>query len=377
MLHNIHLLRNISSLKGKRVLLRIDLNLPIVGGEVRDDFRIKRILPTLEFLKSKGAVTTIISHIESEETKSLEIVAEYLKKIIKLEFVRTFDEAKLKIPNLKSGEFILLENLRLNPGEIANDLDFAKKLATLGDLFVNDAFSVSHRSHSSIVGIPKFLPSFAGLLFEDEVSGLSRVFNPPRPFLFILAGAKFETKFPLVKKFMKVADTVFIGGALSNDLFKAKGYEIGLSKHSDANFGFKGILGSSKLVLPVDVEVESGGKRIVKGVSEILPKDASFDSGPVTIETLREKISTAKFVLWNGTLGRYESGYEKGTENLTKILASSGVETVVGGGDTIAVISSLGLLDKFSFVSTGGGAMLDFLADETLPGIEALRGDYK
>ncbi|MDO8590966.1 MAG: phosphoglycerate kinase, partial [bacterium] len=235
---------------GTTVLLRLDLNLPIVGGVVRDDFRLQRSLPTLEFLKARGARTVILSHTDSKETDSLKLVAEYLKKFVELEFVASLEELPKHLNALGPGGFLFLENLRRNPGEISNDESLAKTLASLGDIYVNDAFSVSHRVHASIVGIPKFLPGFAGLLFTEEVSHLSKALNPTHPFLFILAGAKFETKFPLVKKFLEIADSVFIGGALANDLFKAKGYEIGLSKHSEKDFVFADIVHSSKLILP-------------------------------------------------------------------------------------------------------------------------------
>jgi phosphoglycerate kinase len=227
------------------------------------------------------------------------------------------------------------------------------------------------------VGVTKFLPSYAGFLFLEEILNLSKAFNPPKPFVFLLAGAKFETKFPLVKKFLKLADSVFIGGALANDLFKAEGYEIGLSKHSKQDFGFSEIAGNPKLLLPSDVVVENSGKNATKGAKEVSAGDSVLDDGPKTVLAIEEKISTAKFILWNGTLGAYEEGYKEGTVALAKAIVASGAESIVGGGDTIASIYSLNLLDKFSFVSTGGGAMLDFLANETLPGITALEANVR
>ncbi len=378
---NFKLLKDAPDLAAKRVLLRLDLNLPIVGGQVRDDFRLKRSLPTLEFLKARGAKTIILAHTDSKETDSLALVAEYLKKFIPLEFVPSFADLPAKVNTLESGRVLFLENLRRNSGEIENDEAFAEKLASFGDLYVNDAFSVSQRSHASIVGIPKFLPSYAGFLLADEIAKLSRAFNPPRPFVFLLAGANKKltqghstsgTKFPLVKKFLASADSVFVGGALANDLFKAKGYEIGLSKHSEEDFGFAEMLQSPKLILPSDVVTENGGVRSIKDAREVLPEDFIFDAGPRTAALLLEKFSKAKFILWNGTLGTYEQGFTEGTEALARAIIASGAESIVGGGDTLACISKLNLLDKFSFVSTGGGAMLEFLSNETLPGIEAL-----
>ncbi len=372
---NLPLLKNASDLLGKRVLLRLDLNLPIVDGQVRDDFRLRRSLPTLEFLKAHGARTIILSHTDSKETDSLLPVAKLLlQKFRDLQFAPSIEELPKRLTALAPGGFLFLENLRRNPGEEENDLQFAKRLSSFGDIYVNDAFSVSHRAHASIVGVPKFLRSFAGLLFAEEVSHLSKAFNPPKPFLFLLAGAKFETKFPLVQKFLKSADNVFIGGALANDLLKTKGYEIGLSKHSEKDFGFEGILKNQKLIIPTDVVTENDGKQQTKKASEVSPSDTIFDAGSETVALISEKLKTAKFVLWNGTLGAYEKGFTEGTENLARAIAQSKVESIVGGGDTVASLGKLGLLEKFSFVSTGGGAMLRFLANETLPGIVSLTG---
>ncbi|KKU67938.1 MAG: Bifunctional PGK/TIM [Parcubacteria group bacterium GW2011_GWA2_47_16] len=383
-MYNLPLLQNAGDLVGKRVLLRLDVNLPIVGGVIRDDFRLRQSLKTLEFLKTRGARIIILAHTDSKETDSLKLVAERLAEFMPLEFVPSLIDLPDKISNLKSGGILFLENIRRNREEVANDETFARHLASLGDVYVNDAFSVSQRSHVSITGIPKFLPKFAGLLLAEEVSHLSRAFNPPKPFVFVLAGANkrlsthasaSETKFPLVHKFLKTADTVFVGGALANDLLKARGCEIGLSKHSESDFGFSDIIQSPKLLLPIDVVVENpenAGKKILKDVKEVLPEDSIFDSGPRTVALLADKFSKAKFVLWNGTFGAYEQGFTEGTEAVAEAVVASGAESIVGGGDTLACISKLNLLDKFSFVSTGGGAMLEFLANETLPGIAVL-----
>lgn len=358
---------------GEAVFLRLDLNVPIVDGEVRDDYRITRSLPTVEFLRKRGARTVIVSHIDSAETDSLAIVAKHLGTFIPLTFVPSLSKLGDSLKAIKEGEFVLLENIRRNSGEMENNEAFSKQLASYAKYYVNEAFSVSHRKHASIIGVPKFLPSFAGFLFEKEVMSLSKAFNPPRPFLFLLAGAKFETKFPLVKKFLKAADTIFLGGALANDLLRAKGFEIGLSKHSEKDFGFADIAKNGKLVLPIDVVTEDRGKRVGKVVGEVSTHDQIMDAGPKTVEFLAEKMKAAKFILWNGTLGVYERDFTEGTEALAKAIAESGVESIVGGGDTLAAISKLKSIDKFSFISTGGGAMLDFLANETLPGIEALK----
>lgn len=359
--------------RGQRVLLRLDLALPILNGAVSDDFRLKRSMPTLKFLSERGAKTIIISHTNSAEDDSLAPVCDYLKKFISVSFVPSLNKLSEALNDLKDGEFLFLENIRKEVGETENDTGLSKKLASFADIYVNDAFSASHRSHASLVGVPQFLPSFGGLLLAEEIKNLSKAFNPKKPFLFILAGSKFETKMPLVKKYLETADSVFIGGALANDLLKAKGYEIGLSSHATSDLGFKEILKSPKLILPIDVVTEHNGAKETKGADAVSRDEIIFDAGPKTIALLKEKIAEAKFVLWNGTLGVCEKGFKDGTDSLAQILAERKTESIIGGGDTVAEVGKLGLLEKFSFVSTGGGAMLDFLANETLPGIEALK----
>lgn len=370
---NFPILREAGNLRGKRVFAAIDLNVPIREDKVVDDYRIKRNRITIDFLKNAGARILLVSH-RTEETASLLPVFNYLKREYAIVFASTLSDARTAMETAPNGTFVMLENIRKVGGEKEkkNDPAFTKELASLADVFVNEAFSVSHREHASIVGVPKFLPSYAGFLFEEEVAELSKAFNPPKPFMFLLAGAKFETKFPLVKKFLGLADFVFIGGALANDLFKARGYETGFSNRSQEDFGFAEIARSSKLILPIDVVAESAGEKSVKKLDEVSSEDRILDAGPKTVEMLRERFKNAKFILWNGTLGAYESGFAEGTEMLARAIAESGVESIVGGGDTLACISKLNLLDKFSFVSTGGGAMLEFLANETLPGLEAL-----
>lgn len=359
------------NLKGKKVFLCADFNVAIVDGKVIDAYRIERSSKTLNFLKESGARTLIVSH-RSDESASLVPVYEYLGGDYVIEFANTIDDARAKLDLIADGSFVLLENIRKFKGEIENEVSFSKELASLAEIYVNEAFSVSHRLHASVVGVPKFLPSYAGFLFTDEVENLSKAFRPLSPFVFILAGAKFDTKLPVINKFLPLADSVFIGGALANDLLRAKDFEIGKSAHSSSCFDFSEIIKNNKLMLPIDVVVQNFGKSQEKSVQDVMPEDIIFDIGVRSIEMLRQKINNAKFVLWNGTLGAYEKGFAEGTKKLADLIAKSGVNCVVGGGDTIAAISSQNIFDKFSFVSTAGGAMLDFLANETLPGIIAL-----
>jgi phosphoglycerate kinase len=347
---------------------------PIVEGKIENDFRIKQSLPTVNFLREAGAKIIAISHIEGKGSSSLRPVFEYFKKLFPVTFVEKYPSVELTaaVSEMKDGEMVLLENLRNDPREKANDDVFSKELAALGDLYVDEAFSAAHRKHASIVGIPKFIPGFAGLLFKKEVENLSLAFNPPKPFLFVLGGAKFETKMPLVQKFIKSADTIFIGGALANDFFREHGFEVGRSVVSEGKLDLKEILASKKISLPLDVRVENSLGRLVKTPDQVGKEDSMWDAGPAAIVQLKELVSSSQFVLWNGPLGNYEIGFKEATEEFAKIIAESGIKSIVGGGDTVASIESLGLQDKFTFLSTAGGAMLDFLANETLPGIEAL-----
>lgn len=378
-------LRDVGDIMGKRVLLRLDLNVPIQNNLVVDGFRIQQSLETVNFLRKVGAKIIIVAHLENKDHPSLDVVCEYVQQFFPATFVVDpwSAEGSETLSGLNDGQVAIIENIRNWVGEKKNDDTFAKQLATLADIYVNEAFSVSHREHASIVGVPKLLPSYAGFNFEREVANLSKAFNPPRPYLFILGGAKFETKVPLIKKFLGLADKVFVGGALSNDLFKSKGYEIGDSIHSDQDFGFAEILANPKLVLPVDVVVENAvDKKVKKKVDQVLVGEKIWDAGAQTVAELLPIIKQAKFILWNGPLGMFENGYTEGTFALARAVAevsskendvAGGAETIVGGGDTLASIEELGLSDKFTFISTAGGAMLDFLANGTLPGIEALK----
>lgn len=406
-------LADLGDCRGKKVILRLDLNAPVQNGKVVDDFRIKCSLPTIDFLRSQGTRIIILSHIEGG-SDTLRPIFEYFKsaypeKSYPISFCEDCLEKGTSVTeNMKDGDIIMFENLRLYDGEKKNDQDFAKKLAAFGEVYVNDAFSVSHRAHASIVGITKFLPGYIGLQFEKEIENLSKAFNPPRPFLFILGGAKFDTKLPLVKKFLPIADTIFVGGALANDFYKAKGFEAGKSLLSDTAIDFDGLLHEPKIVLPDDVVVTAddggdkdeniGGKSRkedktveIKKPDSLSPVDSIRDDGPATLRRLGELISGAKCILWNGPLGNYENGFTEGTNKLAGLIAATSESldnplensagspsqpnrafSIIGGGDTLAAIAHLGIENKFGFVSTGGGAMLDFLANETLPGLAAL-----
>ncbi|MAG12411.1 phosphoglycerate kinase [bacterium] len=366
---NIPLLKNTQDLKNKRVLLRVDFNVPIEGDTIEDDFRIRRILPTLAFLKGKEAQIILLSH-HSDATQTLELVARHLNDFIKTSFVSDIFNTHAYS---QRDTVYLCENLRFHKGEENNDEDFAKKLASLGDIYVNDAFSVSHRKHASIVALPQLLPHYAGLLFEDEVKYLSEAFEPPQPSLLILGGMKADTKLPLAKKFLDIADNIFIGGAVVHTVWKQAGYEIGRSTVEEVDENYQHLLEHENVIMPRDVIIEKEGKVSIKKLEDVLEDEKILDAGPETVKELSGLIKKSAFVFWNGSLGYFEHGFEKSTVDLINIFAESKTKTVVGGGDTVAAISRFGKEEYFDFVSTGGGAMLEFLANKTLPGIDALK----
>lgn len=349
---------SVGELKGKYVLVRVDWNVPIKNGKVEDDSRIHATLSTLHLLEKEGARIIVMSHIESEEGTLLPVY-QSVENVCPISFCEStnIDDIRECVGKLKDGEIMLLENLRKNRGEKSNSPEFAKELASLGDIYINEAFSASHRRHASIVGVPKLLPSYTGIQFEEEFNQLSKALNPEHPFLFILGGAKFETKLPLLEKFTHIADDIFVGGALAHNFFKESGMDIKDSLVSDGDFHIDDLMQSRKIILPQDPIWE--GEKIV-------------DAGPLSIKDLKEKIKLARFILWNGPLGLYEKGHKEGTKALAKALAGSTATTIVGGADTRAAITDLEIESSFTFLSTAGGAMLDFLATGTLPGIDAL-----
>ncbi len=348
-----------ANLKGKRVLLRVGFDVPIKNGKVTEDFRIKKSLPTVRLLQYKGAKVILLSHL-GEKKASQKSVANYLNSQLKnFKFIpRLFGaEVEKSIAKMKEGDVIMLENLRSDSGEEKNDKNFVKKLARMGDAYVNEAFSVSHRAHASIVGIPAHISSFAGLLFENELNNLSKAFKPKHPFLLILGGVKFESKLNVLERFVKIADKIFIGGALANNFLKLKGMNIGKSIINN-KVSVKKYLNNRKIILPIDFRIR---------------KEMILDIGPKTIKEIMDLAKKAKFILWNGPMGNFEDKkFARGTEMTARIVACSPAVSIVGGGDTIAAATKAGVMEQFSFVSSGGGAMLEFLAKGTLPGIEAL-----
>jgi phosphoglycerate kinase len=379
-------LRDIKVFENIPILVRAALNVPVANGKVANDYRLRRAAPTIRFLAERGARVVLISHIGEQGTETLAPVAEALGNI--LPNVSFFGETvgervRGAVRSLLPGQVLVLENLRRNKGEQANDRTFARELAALGDIFVEDSFDTCHRSHASIVGVPEFLPSYAGLLLEEEVLELRDALAPKSPSLAVIGGAKFSTKEGVLTALLEIYDQVFVGGALSNDFFKAAGQEVGKSLVSSlSGSSVTALVANPKLVLPVDSLVAPAatlaahpGVRVetrIASLGQVRPDEIILDHGPGTSALLANLAQKANTVLWNGPLGNYENGFVDATDAFARATADSSAHSIVGGGDTVAAIEELGLLPRFSFVSTGGGAMLDFLVQGTLPGIKAL-----
>jgi phosphoglycerate kinase len=373
--------RDIKVLENVPVLLRTSLNAPVENGKVTNAFRLKSALPTIEYLRGKHARVILISHISGKGTETLMPMYEAMRQWIPdMAFcpVSTGEEARKAVRELLPGKVLMLENLRRNAGEEKNDPEFAKELASLADVFVQDSFDVCHREHASVVGVPGLLPSYAGLTVLQEVEELTKARKPKRPAVAIIGGAKFSTKEPVLKTLLKSYDHVFVGGALANDFLKAKGYPVGTSLVSlEGQDHIKKLLKNKKLVAPVDViaaplkSTRDAGRVCMAG--EVKEGEAILDAGPHTAAALVDLINKSKTVLWNGPLGLFENGFMDATRTLAHAAANAHTRSILGGGDTIAAVELLGLEHQFSFISTGGGAMLDFLAYGTLPGLKALK----
>ena len=383
----------------KKVLVRVDFNVPQdESGNITDDTRLRASLKTIQYLLDKNAKIILMSHLGRPDGKIVESlrldkVAHRLSEILGTE-VRKLDnciglEVEMVISIMQSREIIMLENLRFHPEEEQNDAGFAKSLAKLGEIYVNDAFGASHRAHASVAAIAEYLPSYAGFLLEGEIKTLTELTsNPVKPFVVILGGAKVSDKIKLVENLLKYADNVLIGGAMANTFLKAEGLEMGASKIEDSYLeNAKKLLAENKekIVLPSDVvagfteemnfDVEIVNFLDKQAVHENL---LALDIGPLTITAFVEKLSNAATIVWNGPLGYSElERFSGGTTEIARLLAESSAKTIVGGGDTIAVLDKLKLTSKMKFVSSGGGAMLELLEGKILPAIAALEEAHR
>lgn len=379
--------------KDKRVLVRVDFNVPLGDdGRVdeKEDWRLEAALPTIRYLIEQKAKIILLAHLgrpggKIVESLRLNPVAQRLEELLGQPVVKLDDclgqEVEKRLKNIQAGEIFLLENLRFQAGEKNNQSDFAQQLAKLGEVYVNDAFGTIHRAHASIVGLPQYLPHRAGLLLEKEIKALSKILDEPvHPLLVIIGGVKISTKIKVIKRFLEKTDSLILGGALANTVISAKGFAIGKSvvEEEMVDEVKKLELTNIKLHIPVDVitSIDAQGQapsRIVP-VGKTEEKEMILDIGPDTIQLFNQIISQAKMIVWNGPMGVFEvAKFASGSRAVAQAVAQSSAFSVVGGGDTITLLEQLNLTNKIGHISTGGGAMLKFLAGEKLPGIEALK----
>lgn len=380
---------------GKRVLVRCDFNVPMKDGVITDDIRITSALPTIKYLIENDAKVILMSHMgrpkgEPKPEFSLKPVADRLAQLLGMDVVFAAsdvvvdDSVRAKADELKPGQVMLLENVRYRKEETKNEEPFTGELASLGDIFVNDAFGTAHRAHCSTAGLAKYMPSVSGFLIEKEVKFLGDALeDPQRPFLAIMGGAKVGDKIPVIENLLKKVDSLIIGGGMSYTFFKAMGYEIGKSILDEESIDLAKELmkkaedAGVKLLLPVDTvcakEFDNDSESGVFDRDSIPADMMGMDIGPKTVELYKTAIAEAKTVVWNGPAGVFEMpNFASGTKAIAEALASSGAVTIIGGGDSAAAVEQFGLADKMTHISTGGGASLEFLEGKDLPGISCL-----
>ena len=375
---------------GKRVLVREDLNVPMSNGAISDDTRVRAAAPTLQHLAQRGAKVIVMSHLgrpkDQEPDLSLKPIAPDLARRVGRDVQFAADcigEAATKaVERLQPGQVLLLENVRYHKEDEANDAGFARELASLGDLFVNDAFAVSHRAHASVVGVAAYLPAYAGELMEAELDALHRALDNPRwPMVAVVGGAKVSTKVGVLLNLLKKVDSLLIGGAMANTFFKARGWPTGAGLVEDTALDEARKVeeaAGDKLVLPVDLvcarKMEEGHPLRVMEADNVEPGWMALDIGPRSVRLFVDKLRGAGTVIWNGPVGVAEiKDFADGTRKVGEAIAASGGYTLVGGGDTIAAVESLGLAHRYSHISTGGGATLEYLEGKELPGIAILK----
>jgi phosphoglycerate kinase len=379
---------------GKRVLVRVDFNVPLDGGKVADDTRIRAALPTIESLRERGASLVLVSHLGRPKGKvvpelSMRPVGEHLSELlgmaVQLAPAVVGDEAKALAEGLGSRDVLLLENVRFEPGETENDPALAADLASLADLYVNDAFGTAHRAHASTAGVAELLPGFAGLLLERELTELTRVVeSPARPLVVVLGGAKVTDKVGVIDRFLEIADEILIGGAMCFSFFRAQGIATGNSLVEEEGVELAGKAlaqaegADCELRLPVDLVLGEAfdAETEVRASDGVEVPDGwmGLDIGPRSAAVYAERIAAAGTVLWNGPMGAFElAPFAAGTRTVAEAVANAPGTTVIGGGDSVAALQQFGLADKVDWLSTGGGASLELLEGKKLPGVEALR----
>jgi len=382
-------IQEVEDLKGKKVLVRVDFNVPLGDDGVVDEdeaWRITAALPTIKFLLEKEARVILMSHLGRPEGQVVEEmrlgpVQDRLSEMLDLPVTKTSDcigeAAEEAVNNMQEGEVVLLENLRFHAEEEANNMEFAKQLAKLGDVYVNEAFSASHRAHASVEAITHLLPSYAGLGLEKEIKALGKVIaDPARPATIIMGGLKAETKLPVINFLLDKFDHILIGGVIANFLLEAKGIDIGKSVKDDLDVSEakKIDLLNPKIHIPIDVVTDNPESKEVDLTKGEVGPWRILDIGEKTLEEYKDIIKSSATIVWNGSVGLFEEdAYARGTREIARAMAESSGETIIGGGDTILALTDFGYIDDIKHVSTGGGAMLEFLSGKKLPGIEALK----
>ena len=390
-----------ADVSGKRVLVRVDFNVPMKGGQVTDDTRLQSALPTITHLREAGAKTILAAHFGRPKGQrnlemSLAPVATALDELIHgvdVKFVSDCigADAEQAAASLKSGGVLLLENTRFHAGEEKNDADFAAQLARLADLYVNDAFSAAHRAHASTQGVARLIPAYAGLALQREIDHVSAALdNPSRPLLAVVGGAKVSTKIDLLKNLVSKVDRLFVGGAMANTFLAAKGVDIGGSLHeADLLDTAREILdiaaqSNSEILLPADgvlaKEFKAHAERRVSDLSDIAADEMILDCGPDTVDRLADAIAAARTLVWNGPLGAFEiAPFDTATVEAARFAAdrckNHGLTAVAGGGDTVAALNHARAAEDFTFISTAGGAFLEWLEGKALPGVEVLKDE--
>ncbi|MBU1178256.1 phosphoglycerate kinase [Patescibacteria group bacterium] len=381
--------------KNKRVLVRVDFNVPLEDGKVVDDTRITEALPTINYLREQEAKVILMSHLGRPEGKvveelRLEPVGHRLAELIDDHVLTLTDcvgeEVQRAVEGMEEGDVVLLENLRFYAAEEENKKEFAHQLAELADVYINDAFGAAHRAHASTEGVAHLIPAAAGLLLEKEIKTLSEVMSDPaKPFVAVIGGAKISTKMGVINKLLEKTDNLLLGGGLANTIVKAAGVEVGKSLVEEEMLAEAKQLSEkkdSKLKIPVDVvvaqEANNTARTRISNINDIKPEEAIFDIGAETIKEYTEIIKKAKTVIWNGPMGMFEqSNFANGTNSVAKAVAEGDNKSVIGGGETLEAVSKLALTDRVSFVSTGGGAMLEFMEKGDLPALEPLKKQDK
>lgn len=386
---NIPSISNISNWEGKTVLVRAGMNVPIdQDGVISDDFRLLRVLPTISHLSQEGAKVIVCSHIGRDTEDTLEPVAQYLSKTIDLEFKKDFftgdilqniADLEQEVSDGVEGDIWLLDNLRQSPREKENDSEVAKALAAMIDIYVNESFSVSHRQHMSLDALAQASAvAVAGYACDEEVEQLGLTLDPPVHSIAVISGNKFETKLPLIQKFLGTYQTVVVGGALANTLYALSGYNVGKSLYEDQlseeeKSQLHQVLQHEKIYLPAIVVCGQGnGEKEVKHISEVGDEDYIHDIAPEGLVDLEPAIEQSQLVVWNGPLGYYEGGYAEGTKRLLELITAVNTQSIIGGGNTVDAARDLGYEERVSFLSTGGGAMIEYLTQGSLPALEKL-----